>query len=212
MKKAFKALFLWIMVIPFAASSQVEFSPFYGYFMGGSIPYYEGDLKINNNDCYGMILGLPLGGDASFEISYTAANTSAEWRPFRKYVNEFPGRDYGLSVNYLTISGVSNGDFGNNVVGFAAVRVGAAWFKSNQRDIGTEWYFAVSMGLGLKIYFNDVIGLRLQGNLHMPFYYTGSGLYFGYGPGGSYSGVYVGLIPFIFEGDFSGGLIFVIGN
>jgi len=212
MKRAFKSFVFCVMAIPFAAFSQVEITPFCGYFLGGNIPYYEGDLKINNDVCYGMILGLPLGGDASFEMSYTTMNTTAEWRPFRKYANDFPLRDYGLSVNYLTISGVSQGDFGNNVAAFAAVRIGASWFDSNQNDINTYWYLAVSMGLGLKIYLNDFIGLRFQGNLHMPFYYTGSGIYFGYGPGGTYSGVFVGLIPFLYQGDFSGGLIFVIGN
>lgn len=207
---AFFVVSLWSL--SGAVFSQVEFSPTAGYFLGGSVDYYQGDLKINNDVCYGMVLGIPLSGEAIFELSYTTMNTTAEWRPFKKYITDFPNRDYGLTVNYMTISGVRQGELGNNVVGFGAVRIGAAWYSSNQNDIDTDWYFAVSMGLGLKIYLNDNLGLRFQGNLHMPFYYTGSGLYFGYDPGGSYSGIFVGLLPFMFQADFSGGLIFVIGN
>jgi hypothetical protein len=65
------------------------------------------------------------------------------------------------------------------------------------------WRFAFTVGGGAKIYLSDRFGLRLQGRIMAPLYFSGGGVYFG--TGGSGFGV-SGGIP-ILQGDFTAGLI-----
>jgi len=212
MNKRFVFMVSVIIVMHFASFSQVELTPVGGHFFGGNKSFEEGNLKINDNKCYGLILGFPAESSSILELSYTGMNSTAEWRPRQYYSNDYPSRDFGLTINYFTLSGVRQIEFSEKVIGFGAFRAGASWFKSDQSDIEDAWRFAVSLGTGLKFFFNEKIGLRLQGNFHMPLHYSGSGLFFGVGNGGTYSGVFVGLDPSIVEGDISGGLIFVLGK
>jgi hypothetical protein len=66
----------------------------------------------------------------------------------------------------------------------------------------------MTFGLGIKYFFSDKVGIRLQGAFMMPMYFSGVGFYFGSGGSGltTYSAV-----PML-QGNFNGGLIFRFGK
>ena len=97
-----------------------------------------------------------------------------------------------------------------NVFGFATLKAGLGYFNSLKNSISDVWRFSVGMGLGVKVFFTDRIGIRLSGNMYMPLYFNGVGAYVGVGSGGTSSGLSINSTAVIIQGDFSGGLIFVL--
>ncbi|MCF8367163.1 MAG: hypothetical protein K9H16_15345 [Bacteroidales bacterium] len=193
-------------------SIKLEITPMVGYFFGGNIKLYEGKLKIRDNVSYGVIAGLPLPNGVTFEFSYIGMPSTAQWRPYFNYENQYPSRDFDLNVNYFNLGGVRNIPLSDKVKGFGAMRAGAAYFNSSAGDIDDVWRFEISLGGGLKVYLNDKIGLRFQGNMHLPLVFSGGGIFCGIGTGGSGCSVGVGSTSAIIQGDLSGGLIFRLGN
>ncbi len=183
-----------------------------GYFFGGSVKFYEGKLKIKDNVSYGVVAGLPLPNGVTIEFSYTGMPSTAQWRPYFNYENQYPERNFGINVNYFNLGGVRNIPLSDKVKGFGALRAGAAYFNSTANDIDDVWRFEVSLGGGIKVYLTDKIGLRFQGNMHLPLVFSGVGLFCGIGSGGSGCDVGVGSTASIIQGDFSAGLIFRLGN
>ncbi len=55
---------------------------------------------------------------------------------------------------------------------FIALSFGATRFHLKDLDISDSWRFSVAPVFGTKIYFNDVVGLRLQGRLLLPMEFT----------------------------------------
>ena len=94
-------------------------------------------------------------------------------------------------------------------VPFGLVNVGImnAQGVENNSYINTN-FFTVGLGGGLKYYFSDNIGIRLQARLFFPMQFAGVG--FGCGGGGCGSSVsgYTSVI----QGDFTGGIILKFGG
>ena len=211
----FVLLGIALIVFPSAGNAQLdrkfEITPTMGYFFGGNIKFYEGKLKIRDNVSYGVIGGVPLSRGSMLEISYTGMNSKAEWRPRYGYDHSFPSDDFNVMVNYLTVGGVQEAELANNVFGFGALRVGAAWFNASS-GINDVWRFAISLGGGAKVFLTDRIGLRIHGNLHIPLYFSGVGMFCGIGSGGSSCGASLNSTSSILQGEIAAGLIFRLGG
>ena len=67
-------------------------------------------------------------------------------------------------------------------------------------------------GLGVKVMFTDRIGIMLRGRLMLPMMFRGVGAYFGFGTGGSSGGLTVSTYSSFVQGDFNGGLVFMLGH
>jgi hypothetical protein len=195
-----------------ASSLQIEISPMAGYFFGGSVKFYEGKLKINDNASFGVAVGLPLSNGTLLEFSYTGISSTAEWRPSYAYDIKYPARNFGMNVNYFNLGGLRRLPLADNIEGFGAMRAGAVYFNSTANDVDDVWRFEVSLGGGIKVYLSDKIGLRFQGNMHLPLILSGGGLFCGIGTGGSNCSVGVSSTSSIIQGDLSAGLVFRLGK
>jgi len=71
-----------------------------------------------------------------------------------------------------------------------------------------EWLFSFGAGVGLKYFFNDKIGIRIQARMILPLVFAGGGFYIGTGGSGSY----VSTTAPVVQGDFTGGLIIALGQ
>lgn len=189
-------------------SLRIEITPQAGYFLGGSVKFYEGKLKIQNQASFGVTVGMELSKGVMLEFNYTGMSSTADWRPNFNYENQYPSRSFGMNVNYFTLGGVREIPISEQLVGFGKMGIGAAYFNSTANDVSDLWRFAVSLGGGLKVYLSDRIGLRFQGDMNLPLYFAGGGLFCGIGSGGSGCGVSVGATSTIIQGNFTGGLIF----
>jgi hypothetical protein len=211
------ALALILMIAPAITKAQgkVEISPFAGYMFGGSLNFYEGKLKAENNLNYGVAMDIKLATDTQIELMWTQMGTTAQFEPYYSY-EYLATNSFDVNVGYIQIGGVREMDM-DKVHPFGVFTLGTTYFipknvdfpnTDSYEDIDSEWVFSMTLGGGAKIWLSDVVGIRLQGNLMLPMFWGGAG--FTVGTGGS--GFYVGTGTSMVQGDFTGGLIFALGK
>jgi len=209
MKKILFSIFLISSLYSFA---QIEVSPMVGYFFGGRTNFYEGSLKIKDNVNYGLYLGYDTDNHTGLELSYAMSSSVAQWRPSFAFSEDLPSRDFDMNTHVFLLGGIKSVPFSEKVVGFGGLKAGAILYHPREVQINDVWRFLVAVNAGVKIFLTEKVGIRLQGNLYMPMYFNGAGMYCGIGSGGSSCGASVNSTIVIFEGDLTAGLIFKLGE
>lgn len=189
------------------SARRVELSPFVGYQLNGEINFIEGDFEMDNALSYGGILSVEVGSGVWGEFTFSRSDTKAN---FRRFLSD-ETFNYDMAINYFQLGGVK--ELGNNtIVPYATFSGGVAWFQVKDSNVNDEVVFSVGLGGGVKIRLNDRLALRLQGRLLMPMYIYGGGFFVGIGTGGPSSGISINSNLLTAQGDFTGGLIFRLGN
>jgi len=200
-------LFLFLPVVTFA---QVEIVPFAGYMFGGSINYYQGKLKLDNGLDYGGSLIIPVKQVVSLELNYTHMSSELSFDAYPSYPL-YSDDNATTSTNYIQIGTIKDMTINNDkVTPFGSFSLGATWYSSDSYT--TAWFFSVTAGLGLKVMFSDRVGIMLRGRLMLPMMWGGTSAYYGFGTGGSGGGLTIDTYSSFVQGDFNGGLVFVLGN
>jgi hypothetical protein len=220
MKKTYRisvlALVVMLMIAPAVSKAQgkVEISPFAGYMFGGSLNFYEGKLKAENNLNYGVAMDIKVAEDSQIELMWTQMKTTAQFEPYYGYY-ELATNSYDMNVGYIQIGGVRELNY-DQIRPFGVFTLGTTYFipknvtftDGEPVDVDSAWKFSMTLGAGAKIWLSDRVGIRLQGNLMLPMFWSSTG--FAVGTGGS--GFYVGGGTSMVQGDFTGGLIFALGD
>jgi hypothetical protein len=192
-----------------AQDHKVEITPFGGYLLGGSVKFYEGKFKIEDAGCYGGMLAVQVNSGNFIEFSYTGMITQGDWRPYNNYELDHPETTVDMTVNHFQIGSVNELPLDNEAIRpYGTFTLGTSWLNIKEEDANDEWLFSVAAGLGLKYFFNERIGIRLQARMILPLVYNGAGFYIGTGG----SGTYVSATAPIVQGDFTGGLIIALGS
>ena len=201
-----------IIAAPMFMSAQVEIAPSLGFMFGGRLNYYQGEVKIDDNMNYGVSIIVP---DVSFgtdlEINYTRMDSHLYFTPYNNFP-DYDATDFDVSVNYIQIGALKNFGGTDIVKPFGSFSLGTTIFGDKTNQTSDVWRFSVTLGLGTKIMFTENVGIILRGRLMMPMVFAGVGGYYGIGNSGSSGGLYVNSYATIVQGDFSGGLVFVVGN
>jgi hypothetical protein len=193
----------------YSQGRKIELTPFGGYMLGGSIKFYEGKFKVEDSGCYGGMLAIEASSGNFIELSYTGMTTQGNWEPYNEYISEHPGQTVDMAVNHFQIGSVNELHLDNEAIRpYGTLTLGTTWFNIKEDEGNDKWLFSVAAGVGLKYFFTDRIGIRLQARLLLPVVYNGGGFYIGTGG----SGMYVSSTAPIVEGDFTGGLIIALGD
>jgi len=209
--KKFK-LFLLSLLIPAFSFAQggIEIMPFAGYMFGGSINFYEGKLKITDGADYGVSLLFPVRDVVDIEVSYTGMRSEAQFTAYSNYP-AFSDEQTGVHTNYFQIGALKKLKLNNpDIMPFGSFSLGATLFALDAYN--DTWRFSVTLGGGVKFMFSDHVGLMVRGRLMMPMSFGGVGGYCGIGTGGSGCGLSLNSYATLLQGDFSGGLVFKMGN
>ena len=206
-KLAVLAIFLPILMV---AQGGIEIVPFAGYMFGGSVKFYEGELKISNGVDYGLSIFIPVKSILEIEVNYTGMNSQAEFRAYPAYP-EFSDEKTTISTNYFHVGVIKAFETDNpSIEPFGSLSLGATMFSLT--DYTDTWRFSIAAGIGVKFMFGAHVGIMLRGRLLMPMGFAGSGGYCGLGTDGGNTCLNIsGLIQPI-QGDFNAGLIIKIGN
>jgi len=180
----------------------IELTPLVGYQLNGRIDGYKGRFKMNNAMNYGVALSAVIRPQVMGELSYSVSPTDACWSVFSTGEKEY----YDMTIHYFQLGGIYELKEGQ-VVPFGLLSMGATWFDMGA-EVDDHVSFSAALGGGLKLFFSDHIGIRLQGRLLLPMYFSGGGLFVGIGSGGASTGVGISTGVLTVQGDFSGGLIF----
>lgn len=204
MKKTFILLTL-IVGMTFSLKAQVELTPSAGYFWGGKVNFYEGVLYMSDAATYGIAVSAPVAPGKFIEMNYSYTANSAEFRPYVGF-DYVDGFDEALKTHYWMLGSYQQIKTGGKAEPYIGLNLGASIFNLDYQNASNLWRFSLGVAGGVKIYMSDKVGLRLQGRLLMPMYFSGFGFYGG--SGGSGMSMYAGVIAF--QGDVSAGLIFRI--
>ncbi len=197
-------LFFLLPAVLMAEIPPVEITPVFGYHLAGGTDVDEGHLDITDSMTYGLFLSfVDLPGGFSIDLSYTRADSTLY---FTSTDVGYTSGSMGIASNYILFG--ANKDFLENRFRlFIGADIGAAWFDSKESSVSDAWFFALDLKGGMKFYLNDRIGFRLQGRFLLPMNLYNSGFFIGIGSGGGSSGVTYSGTAFIYQGDFSIGLI-----
>ncbi|RUA28788.1 MAG: hypothetical protein DSY76_04090 [Bacteroidetes bacterium] len=193
-----------------SAPSLIEITPLVGYQFGGRVRFYEGDFKMDDNMNFGVDINFLVRQNHRIEIAYSLMKTQAHFRPYTTFIGDYDLWDGDVNINYILIGSHSELPVSEKVTLFGGVSLGASILTVSEPGISDVWRFGMGVTGGMKVAISDRIGIRLQGRLLMPMYFAGVGFYAGIGTGGASSGLSMNGGVLAFQGDFQGGLYFML--
>ncbi len=186
-----------LLVLSQQAFSQkgIELSGYTGWMLGGKVNFYDGSIKIEDGQNWGITLSLPIAPGMKAELMYN------------RLVSDLTVREYGnapyvytkVATQYFHVGAVKEVIPEGVVRPYGTGSLGAAVFSDREGFDSDRWRFSVGLGGGLKIFPTERIGFRLQARMLVPLYFNG--LWFGTGGAG------VSSSSAIVQGDFTGGVI-----
>ncbi len=192
---------LFAMLIPNKLIAQrVEVSPYTGFMLGGRVNYYQGYLKIDDGQNWGLILDVNVSSEQQVELGYSRLSTSLTQHSYadvEKLIKE-------LIIDYIQIGSLREFVVNSDAfIPFAVGSLGITVFTPRDGGYTSSTNFSITLGGGVKIFPTEHFGIRLQARLLVPMNYGGLGI--GCGTGGCGGGVYASSA--IAQGDFTAGII-----
>jgi hypothetical protein len=181
-------------------AQKIELTPFIGYETGAKINTDFGYLRIGDGMNYGGALDVGFGGGRYAEFSY---NHMASDLSLDGVVRE---DICDLAVDYYSIGMLQEMMPEAKATPYGLFSLGVVNYRPTSGDYVSENKMHVSLAGGIKIRASERIGIRLQARLLMPLFYAGT--YFSVGTGGAGYGISGGIRGI--QGDFTGGLVFVL--
>jgi hypothetical protein len=203
MKKLFTISILMILMHFSTFGQTVEITPFGGYVFATHWSGPNGTLRFDDAAMYGGSLSVGVNPVSNVSFTYTRIDTKA-----RPDYSGYSFNQVALSQNYYMLGFTRNFPVNEHVSPFASINLGGVYFAPKETGYYNYWFFAMGADAGAKIYFNDVIGIRLQAQLMFPVQYGGFSFYFGTGGSGTSVNVSSTMVDF----GFTGGLIFRLGK
>jgi hypothetical protein len=177
---------------------QIEVTPFVGYFLTSNLSTLDGDLVIDHNFNYGGVLDIRVSDDLFIELLYNRTDTEVrfkqEYFDTIKYV-------FDMSIEYFQAGAhveVETGKFRP----FAAFTLGATYFKPLDDKVNSDWRFSFTAGGGIKYYFTDNLGVRLQWRFLVPIYFSSATVFCSDG----YCGIFITGGTYLLQYDLIAGL------
>ena len=186
-----------LFVIPQQLFSQkgIELSGYTGWMLGGKVNLYNGSLKVEDGQNWGITLSLPVAPGMKAELMY---NRLVSDIVIREFGNE-PYVGPTVATQYFHVGALKELMSEGVIRPYGTGTLGAAVFSDQGPTYSDKWRFSIGLGGGLKIFPTERIGFRLQARMLVPLYFNG--IWFGTGGGG------VSTSSSIVQGDFTGGII-----
>jgi hypothetical protein len=191
------------LLIGFVGFAQIELTPFAGYMMSGKVNGYYGVVDVKNGMNYGGALAFDLGYGTAIELMFNTCESDFT------YQSTLEGYQIGqVRSSHYQVSVLREAITGGNVIPYGVYGLGASQYTSDYKYNSEQWLFSVNLGLGVKVWLNDRVGLRFSGRMYLPLSNGSVGV--GIGTGGVSAGAFF-WVPMV-QGDFSGGLILKLGE
>jgi hypothetical protein len=139
--------------------SGFEMTPFAGYRMGGQIDAEDAATEIRLDDAgsFGLLLNGPYGENTQWELHYSSQATHAR-------VTDGASGEEGavdFDAHMLQLGGTYLFD-GETVVPYLAFTLGGTHIRTRGADSEDDTFFSGSIGLGLRIWPESRVGLRVE--------------------------------------------------
>jgi len=189
-------------------AQRFEASPYYGFMFAGKLNFVDGEMNIKDNPNYGIMLDFEIDrrNGLYLELSYDRLNTRATYKEYGQYQSEEDLFD--MFIEYYQLGALYDKPLSKKSSAFGFFTGGVARFSPTTDQYGDDYRFAITAGGGVKFFITETIGIRLQGRLKMPFFFSGGTLYLGSGG----TGYYMGSGTVLLQMDLTAGVIIRIGE
>jgi len=157
------------------APMQIELSGGYGFHFGGGGSGRDGSVTLDESGSYGFTLDIPVRQDARIELLWWRQNTQAEFQPFAGAPSTVD-----VAVEYYQLGGMTEFPQGN-LVPYGVLTLGTTRLLGRGNLSGDEWRFGGTIGGGVKIAGQGMVGLKLDGRLLWTARNSGSSFWCGVG-------------------------------
>ena len=182
-----------------AQAQKFEITPQYGYQVGSKWNYYGGYVKLKGSDQFGITANVSFTDDIQGEFFWAQQNSTVAVKDVVFYPVEEEVTD--ATVDHFQFGIIHMFGY-SDARPFVGLTAGWSTFSPDEPEYNTTTSFSFGFSGGLKYFFSDHVGIRLQGQLLVPVQW--GGVYLGTGGGGVYTG------GSILQLNFSGGLIIAI--
>jgi hypothetical protein len=193
-----KILLLTTLVIAFAVVSKaqrIEITPFGGYTFADKFKFNGGEAELGGGFTYGGILSF-FSGNNALELTYSRQSATAYAHSYDDYINV---SNAPVNVNYVFAGGSRHFPVSDEAALFAGLNMGVGFMDN--AEYRTETLFSTGFNGGVRYFFSDRIGLRLQANLNIPVTDLGSSFWWNPGADESYGvTTYVPILQFGLNG------------
>jgi opacity protein-like surface antigen len=160
-KIALLLLFSIVALAPTVTEArEFEITPFIGYQFGGDVStFYQGqnqDVSVNSSENFGLVLSLGLSEMTQLELLYNTQDTSADAKRFDDSL--------GLNIDYWQLSLLWSFDPDAQINPYVVFGFGGTWIRPD--GFSSLSRFSGNIGGGVKIFFSDNIGVRLEGRFY----------------------------------------------
>jgi len=201
MKLSLKIGFVLFLISIYSQAQKFELTPQYGYQVGAKYSYHGGYIKMPSSDQYGLTLSTAVSSAISAEFFWVQQNSTIRIKDIIFYPRETEVTE--VRVNHYQFGAIHK--FGTNkAIPFAGMSAGWSTFNPKNNVYSSNTKFTIGATGGVKYFFSDRIGFRLQAQLLIPIDW--GGVYFGSGGTGVSAG------GSLIQLNFSGGLIFAFGK
>ena len=202
-------LFLVLSTLPATIFAQrFEATPYYGFNLAGKLHFVEGEMNIKNNPNYGILLNFELDRRHGLylELSYDRSDTRTTYKKYGEFESE--NDLFDMFIEYYQLGALYDNPLSKKSSAFGFFTGGVARFSPITAEYGDDYRFAITGGGGVKFFITKSIGIRLQGRLKMPFFFSGGALYLGSGG----TAFYMGTGTVLLQMDLLAGLIIRLGE
>ncbi len=215
MKKILITLLLITVAFGHELFAQVEITPYGGWLWTGRIPAWRQDIKISDEGNYGIRVGVTAREQMVVEFEWNHTENTSTFFEYNLDGSLGDLQNVPLTLNYYMLGFVYETTYNEALIPFGIINLGILNAKlgaySNYGSVSNN-YFAAGFGGGLKYFFTDNFGIRLQARLLVPMQFGGIGFGCGIGTGGAGCGAGVSTYSSIIQGDFTGAVVLKLGN
>ncbi|NOR76118.1 MAG: hypothetical protein GQ525_13300 [Draconibacterium sp.] len=189
-------------------AQSIEITPLFGYDISGQVDGYYGTFDVKDDMSFGGLLSVEVDNMSYIELGYHRTNTQVVTSSYGDFLEN--GRA-DLAVEHYQVGALREFQEGK-VVPFAKVSLGTTRYAQMSKGNERYWLFSAGVGLGAKIFINDMIGLRLHTNLMLPMEFSGGGIFCGIGGGGGGCSTAITFNVPLVHWNLGGGLIIRLPN
>jgi len=199
--KKYILLFALMLAFQTAKAQQIEITPMFGFTFNGSADTFSGELDMKDDISYGGQLSFGLSSGNVLQLSYMRNEADMIFRPYRG--STLPSERFKMGAEHYQIGFVR--EFGSgDTVPFGLVSLGTTRYFEKSGEFSDHWSFSGSLGGGVKKYFSERVGIKLQASLILPMELRGGGFFCGPYGCGSNASFYVPIVHF----ELAAGIIF----
>ena len=199
--KKYILLFSILFAFQSLRAQRIEITPMFGFSFNGSADAYRGKLDMKNDISYGGQLSFGLSTGNVLQLSYQRNEADLIFRPYRG-VN-LPSERFQMGAEHYQLGFVRELNSGATVP-FGLVSLGTTRYFEKSGELRDYWSFSGVLGGGLKRYFSERVGLKLQASLILPMELSRAGFFCGPYGCGSNASFYVPIVHF----ELAAGIIF----